>query len=100
MRRRIRKAGRYLGWGLLVAALLAFGGGLQSWIAGGNFRAFALGELWYHLDAGSLNALQAFIQRYLFPVIWELGFTPLLLLPAWVVFGSVGGILSWFLRRG
>ncbi|PCJ61094.1 MAG: hypothetical protein COA65_02440 [Rhodospirillaceae bacterium] len=99
MRRRIRKAGRYLGWGLLVAALLAFGGGLQGAIAGGSFQAFGLGELWYHLDAGSLNALQAFIQRYLFPVIWELGFTPVLLLPAWVVFGTVGGTLSWFLRR-
>ncbi len=100
MRHRLRQAGRGLGWALLVCALLAFGGGLQPWVGGGAFQALALGELWYHLDAASLNALQAFVQRYLHPVIWEVGALRLLLLPAWAVFGVVGGALAWLLRRG
>ncbi len=99
MLRRIRKAGRYLGWVFLVLALLAFGGALQPWIQGEAFASLALGELWFRLDTGSLNALQASVQRYLHPTIWEYGATPVLLQPAWLVFGVIGGLLAWFLRR-
>ncbi len=97
---RFRRVGRWVGWALLVCALLAFGGALQPWIMGAAFKALALGQLWYHLDGASLNAVQAFIQRYLHPAIWEIGFTPFLLLPAWGFFGGLGGGLAWFLRRG
>ncbi|MCE2509364.1 MAG: hypothetical protein J4G10_00020 [Alphaproteobacteria bacterium] len=97
--RLIRRAGRTLGWGFLVVALLALGGGLQPWVKGDAFMPLALGELWYRLDVGSLNFLQAIVQRYLHPAIWEYGVTPVLLQPAWVVFGILGGLLAWFLRR-
>lgn len=99
MLHRIRKAGRYLGWAFLVLALLAFGGALQPWILGEAFASLDLGELWFRLDAESLNSLQASVQRYLHPTIWEYGAMPVLLQPAWFVFGVVGGLLAWFLRR-
>ncbi|MGB1548252.1 MAG: hypothetical protein ACPHIA_06960 [Alphaproteobacteria bacterium] len=99
MLRFLRRMGRALGWVFLVMALLALGGALQPWIKGDGFTSLALGELWYRLDVGSLNFLQAIVQRYLHPAIWEYGMTPVLLRPAWLVFGVAGGLLAWFLRR-
>ncbi|MEW5704798.1 MAG: hypothetical protein AB1781_09490 [Pseudomonadota bacterium] len=99
MRHRFRQAGRVLGWALIVLALLSLGGALQPWVMGNAFKSLALGELWYQLDAGSLNFLQAIVQRYVHPWLWDYGFLQLLLLPAWVVFGGVGVLLARAFRR-
>jgi len=62
----------------------------------------ALGELWYSIDAGSLNLLQAGIQRHVAPEIWDGAIVPLLLLPAVAVTGGLGLVLYLLgsLRRG
>jgi hypothetical protein len=37
-----------------------------------------VGELWYTLDSGSLNALQALVERTLWPPLWDYAVFPLL----------------------
>ena len=70
-----------LGWVFALAAAAAAG-----WSAalGGLEGLFArpLGELWFKLHAGSLNLVQAVIERYLWPPLWESVVSPLLHLPA------------------
>ena len=64
----------------------------------------ALGALWYELDRMSLNAFQAFVQRYLHPAIWDPFISFLLRLPAFTLPLLLGGV--WLLldmaaqRRG
>lgn len=56
-------------------------------------RAAALGDVWYGLDPGSLNLLQAVTQRYLSPALWDGAAVPLLLEPAWIVLLLPGLVL-------
>jgi hypothetical protein len=56
----------------------------------GEYRIMALGEVWYRIDRASLNLVQAVVQRYVAPWLWEDVAQPLLLLPGWVVLGVPG----------
>lgn len=68
---------------LLCVVLTA---GLLAWdlAAAGEagLRLRPLGEIWYQLDAGSLNLSQAVIERYLWPPLWDPGVIALLQVPA------------------
>ena len=50
-------------------------------------------------DSKHLSQLQAGIQRYLFPELWDPIIATVLLWPAWVVFGGLGAILLALFRR-
>lgn len=50
------------------------------------------------LDAGSLNLVQAVVQRYLHPAVWDSGIQPVLTWPAVLVLG-VPGLLFLLLAR-
>lgn len=52
-----------------------------------------LGQIWFRLDNGSLNLLQAITQRYIYAPLWENLAVPLLLTPAFVVFSLPGAVL-------
>ena len=65
----------------------------------GAWRVLALGEIWYEIDAASLNFAQAVVQRYLWPFLWEPVITSVLLLPGWAAFGAPGLVLAWAFRR-
>jgi hypothetical protein len=43
------------------------------------------GELWYRIDPGSLNLVQAVVERYIWPPLWDPAIIGLLQLPALVV---------------
>jgi len=80
---------------LLAFIFLAGGGAGLVLVAGGllsglNVTAPA-GKLWFTLDAPSLNAAQAAVERYLLPAIWHGLIMPLLQLPAIALAG--GGLL-------
>lgn len=82
-----------LGLVLLAAAILAFD--LVSGLSGAGLLGFvSLGDLWGRLSAGSLNLVQAIVQRYLFPALWDPVLVTFLLLPAWLVFGALGLLLT------
>ncbi|RCK27852.1 hypothetical protein TH8_00175 [Thalassospira profundimaris] len=76
---------RALGWILLFASIAVLVDDSITALQTGSFRLVAAGELWYRLDAGSLNLLQSFIQRYVSSWAWGTLFVPVLLAPALVV---------------
>jgi hypothetical protein len=85
---------RVIGGLLLMMAAAAFGwDAYRYFAAGGPFRLSAAGELWYALDPGSLNLLQAGIQRRLWPELWDPGLVTVLLWPAVAVLGALGLVL-------
>lgn len=73
----LRGLSRITGYILLVAALLVLLLDLWRWwrsdAAALSLRP--LGQVWFSLDPGSLNLVQAVIERYLLPFLWD----PLLL---------------------
>ncbi len=82
---RIKIAGRILGWLLLVLTCLAGGAEIVASLESGAWQPLALGQVWYDLDRGSLNLMQAVVQRHLHPTIWDPGIIELLQWPAWLV---------------
>lgn len=95
----MRVAGRILGWLLVAAAIAAVGAELLASLEAGGWRPLALGELWYRLDAPSLNLAQAVIQRYLLPALWDPVIATVLTWPAWLVAGVPGLVLLFLTRR-
>ena len=90
----------YLGWVLLA---LAFTTGaaqvvpraLPGGTSGGVVSAY---ELWYAAWPGTLITTQIKIERLLHPWLWDPALVTLLKLPAWLLLGLPGAMLTWFLR--
>jgi hypothetical protein len=62
-----------------------------------------LGAVLFRLDPGLLNLVQAVVQRYLLPMIWDDVLLPVLEAPAWVVPAVLGGalfLIGWNRARG
>ncbi len=58
------------------------------------------GELWYRLDVASLNLVQAVVERYIWPPLWDPAIAGLLQLPALLVFALPAVVLAaWCHRR-
>lgn len=90
---------RALGWILLFAGLAVLVDDSITALQTGSFRLVAAGELWYRLDAGSLNLLQSVIQRYVSSWTWDQIFVPVLLAPALVVLLVPSVILLLLTRK-
>lgn len=58
-----------------------------------------LGQTWFQLQPGSLNLLQAVVQRYLHPYIWDPIIVTVLLWPTFAVGGVLGILLMLAGRR-
>jgi hypothetical protein len=41
------------------------------WIETKQWAPIALGQLWYNLSPSSLNLVQAVVQRYIHPFLWD-----------------------------
>ena len=91
--------GRILGWLITLAAVLILGAELVCFVRTGTYDIISGGELWYDIHRASLNILQAAIQRYLHPMIWDPVLTAVLRIPAWIPLGVVGMGLSWLCRK-
>ena len=72
-------------WPLVREVAMAMGEAGHSFIP--------LGQLWFEIDAASLNMLQACIQRRISPGLWEDVIQPFLTWPAWPVLIVTGLIL-------
>jgi hypothetical protein len=70
--------------------------------ASSSFVFTPLGETWFKLDQSlgtlTLNTLQAIIQRYVHPAVWDPFFVTILGAPGWLVFGILGSLFL-FLGR-
>ncbi|MBI3452570.1 MAG: hypothetical protein HY057_07055 [Rhodospirillales bacterium] len=92
--------GRLIGWVLIVAALLAAGQDALGFLRSGTYAMAPLGELWYALHPGSLNVIQAVVERYLHPWLWDPVLFSVVLTPAWIVFAVPGIVLLILFRHG
>jgi hypothetical protein len=67
------------------------------------FGADPLGVLLFRLDSGLLSLVQAGVQRYLLPMLWDDVLLPVLEAPAFVAPAVLGGALAflgWMRARG
>ena len=55
---------RVIGWLLIAAALILLGRDLFGWYSTGHWETSSAGKVWYSLAPGSLNLLQAVIERH------------------------------------
>lgn len=83
-----------LGWVLLLLALADLGYELYRAAASDDgYRMISAAELWFTLDVASLNLVQAVIQRFIHPYLWQPMLTGLLSWPVWSLFGAPGLLL-------
>ena len=92
---------RVLGvWSLLLAMVVLTIDGTKSLASSeGQWIATPLGEHWFKLDAASLNAAQAAIERYVSPTLWDPVIVSFLQVPSWIIFGVLGLALYWCGRK-
>ncbi|MEM7171123.1 MAG: hypothetical protein AAF530_13200 [Pseudomonadota bacterium] len=95
----MRVAVRIIAWILLFIAIGLLGRDLIAWASVGSFEITPLGKLWFHIDAASLNGLQAGIERYLSEALWWYMVEPLLRVPA-VLYFLIPGLLLFYVSRG
>jgi hypothetical protein len=63
--------GRLIGLVVFLAGGAVLVRDLLVWIDTGHWTPIALGQLWYQLNRSSLNLIQAVIQRYIHPFLWD-----------------------------
>ena len=95
------RAGRIIAFLFIFVACAILGrDGLAS-LSEGSLSLLPLGALWFNLSPGSLNALQAGVERYISVGLWDSVLTPMLQAPAFVYPLAIGLlILLISLRRG
>lgn len=90
---------RIVGVVLLVAAATALASDVVRSIHRGAVTFYALGEAWYQLHPQSLNLLQAGVQRYVAPWLWDPVIVSVLRLPALVALGVPGALALFVALR-
>lgn len=79
-----------LGWFFLILAAGCLWLEAVAWRASGTISFRQGGAIWYDLDPGSLNLVQAVIERHLWSPLWDPGMLALLQLPALPFFALMG----------
>ena len=80
------------GWVLAAAALVAFANDLISFAQTGTYRVIPAGQLWFDINVASLNLMQAVVQRFLHPWLWDPVITTILQWPAWSLLGAPAAV--------
>ena len=63
--------GRLIGWIIFLAGVSVSVRDVLVWIDTKHWAPLALGQLWYDLSRSSLNLVQAVVQRYISPFLWD-----------------------------
>ncbi|MBV8505862.1 MAG: hypothetical protein JOZ11_08660 [Alphaproteobacteria bacterium] len=63
--------GRLIGWVVFLAGLAVLARDVLVWIDTKQWTPIALGQLWFDFDRSSLNLVQAVVQRYIHPFLWD-----------------------------
>lgn len=82
-----------VGWALAAIALITLAYELSAYAETGRYRVIPLGELWFNVHVASLNLIQAVVQRYLHPFLWDPIITTALQWPAWSLLGAPAALL-------
>ena len=81
------------GWALAATALAAFANDLVSFEQTGTYRAIPAGQVWFEIHAASLNLIQAMVQRFFHPLLWDPVIATMLQWPAWSLLGGPAAVL-------
>src|SRR6202040_195981 len=82
--------GRLIGWIVFLAGLAVLVRDMFVWIDTKHWAPIALGQLWFDLDRSSLNLVQAVVQRYIHPFLWDPIIVTILLCWAFAVLMVLG----------
>ena len=63
--------GRLIGWIVFLAGLAVLARDVFVSIDTKHWAPIAVGQLWFDLDRSSLNLVQAVVQRYIHPFLWD-----------------------------
>ena|SRR5215471_1112614 len=90
--------GRLIGWIFFLAGVSVLVRDVLVWIDTKHWAPIALGQLWYDFNRSSLNLVQAVVQRYVHPFLWDPIIVSILLCWAFAVL-MVPGLLILALSR-
>ena len=82
--------GRLIGWTFFLAGVAVLVSDMLVWIDTKHWVPIALGQLWFDLDRSSLNLIQAVVQRYIHPFLWDPVIVSILLCWAFAVLMVLG----------
>ena len=82
--------GRLIGWIIFLAGLAVLARDVFVSIDTGHWAPIALGQLWFDIDRSSLNLIQAVVQRYIHPFLWDPAIVTVLLCWAFAVLMVLG----------
>ena len=91
--------GRLIGWIVFLAGAAVLVRDLLVWFDTKTWAPIALGQLWYQLNRSSLNLVQAVIQRYIHPFLWDPIIVTILLSWAFAVLMILGVLLLAVFRK-
>jgi hypothetical protein len=90
----------YLGWILLAAAFLSAAAEMIVRLYPSEISVLTSAyDLWYTIWPGGLTLTQIRIER-VSPMLWDPVLITVLTLPAWVLFGLPGLLITWYCRPG
>jgi hypothetical protein len=87
------------GWSLIVAIIALVWDATTSSGSPAGFVATSLGRHWFTFSQASLNLVQASLERYVHPFLWDPVLVEVLKLPTFVFFGAIGILLFVASRR-
>jgi len=90
---------RVLGWIMLLAGLSALVRDVIAWLNTKVWAPLAVGQLWYELNRSSLNLVQAVIQRYVSPFLWDRVIVDILLCWAFALLIGLGAAILLLARK-
>lgn len=76
------------GWAMATVAFVALAYELLAFAMTGTYRMIPIGEVWFDVHVASLNVVQAVVQRYLHPLLWDPLLVTVLQWPAWSLLGA------------
>jgi hypothetical protein len=85
--------GRLIGWIIFLAGLSVLVRDVMVWIETKDWAPIALGQLWFDLNRSSLNLVQAVVQRYIHPFLWDPIIVSILLCWAFAVLMVLGVLI-------
>lgn len=84
---------RLIGWIVFFAGLSVLVRDVLVWIDTKRWAPIAVGQLWYDLNRSSLNLVQAVVQRYIHPFLWDPIIVTILLCWAFAVLMVLGVLI-------
>ncbi len=88
-----------IAWFLVACAIMTLGRDAFLGYERGHFALAPLGEIWYAIDRGSLNLVQAVVERYVHPFVWDPVLFTIIGLPAAPFFAFLALILFFWVWR-